>query len=282
MHIARDADRRDGILVHLADLAALQPHLHVLAHHHLGAVVPRLLLLGRDDAVRARAPAELGGAVLLRPDAEDGLAHGDHVHRQAVAPVGRLARQDTRVDDAAHALEQLARDAGAVAVDDVAGPHAVGRDDVRLAARRLAREQRDVRRAARVVLDALDEVRAGRAPVEVDGADAPLGAAAAVPHRDAARVVAPAARLALLGDGERPVRPPAPQVVVDGPLEVADAGRPGLVRAQDEGLVRVARGGRGGLSVLLCVGGGRAAGWGGCDRCVATSREQGGCRWRDL
>jgi hypothetical protein len=57
-------------------------------------------------------------------------------------------------------------------------------------------QQRNMPAAPGIPLDAHDHLRAGLRPREVDRARAPLVPAAAVPHGDAARAVAPRARLA--------------------------------------------------------------------------------------
>lgn len=211
----------------------------MLSDHDLGTIIPRLLLFGCDDTVCTSTPAETGRTVLPRADAKDLSAHGDHVHGQTVAAMSGLGGQDTGIDDTAHAVEQVLGNAGPVAVDDVAGPHAVGGDDVALLAVGLVRDQGDVRRAARVVLDPLDDVRARGPPVEVHRPDAPLVSTTAVSDGDPTRVVPSTSCLALLGEGEFHVRPALPQVVVDGALQMSHTGGPGLVGPEDDGLLLI-------------------------------------------
>src|SRR5262249_45789878 len=131
----------------------------------------------------AGAARELRALARLHLDAVHGRADRDVAQRQ------RVAGLDRRVA----ARHQL-----------VADIHALRRDDVAALAVDVA-QQRDVRRAVRVVLDALDA--AGDAflvALEIDDAIVLLRAAALVPRRDAA-VVVTAAGLALRFD-QRGVR----------------------------------------------------------------------------
>jgi len=159
------------------------------------------------------------------------------VDGKAVAAGGRLCRQHTGVDDAAHAGEEFLGDAGTVALDLVAGAHAIGGDNVRLLARLEAGEQGQVGAAVGVVLDALDNVLAGLEALVVDDADAALVATAPMADGDAASVVAATQMLALALDGEPTVGPALPEMVVDGALEMAQAGGARLVGAQRNELV---------------------------------------------
>lgn len=85
--------------------------------------------------------------------------------------------------------------------------------------------------AAGVLLDAVDELRARVEAVEVDGTDAAAVATTAVAHGHAPAVVAPALCVPDFDKGEGPVGPVFPNVVLDGPLEVAETGGARLVGA---------------------------------------------------
>lgn len=152
--IAGDADGGGRTGMNLPDLAALQPYsdiaraIVVFARHH--------------DAVGARAAAEDGLALWLEPDVVDLRADGYQVYGQAVAAEGGLGRQHARVDDAAHAGEQVCGDAGHVALDGIASAHALCGDDIALGVGPGgARQQGDVRGTVGVVLDSLDGTWAG-------------------------------------------------------------------------------------------------------------------------
>lgn len=71
----------------------------------------------------------------------------------------------------------------------------------------------------------------------VDNAYTPLVSATSVPDCDFSRVVPSSQVLPLPRNGELDVRPPLPQVVIDGPLEVPQAVGAGLVGAQRNELV---------------------------------------------
>jgi len=130
MRIADGADSRARIPRHLPDLTALQAHGNVLR--------PAAFIAGHDNGVGAGAPAEHGASV-------GGAAHAVHlcaqrhkVQRQAVAAESGLSREHAGVQHAAHAGQQVRRDAAAVALHYVAGAHALGRDDVAVLAVGLA------------------------------------------------------------------------------------------------------------------------------------------------
>ena len=259
MGVARDANGSARVLADSSDLAALEPNVDVLARHDLDSALRRLLILALDNGIGARAPAEDRASLRVGPNVEDGRANRDQVHGEAVPPVRRLGGQDTGIDHAAHAVEQLLGDARPVAVDHVAGPHTLRGDDVRLLAGGLLVQQRDVRTPVRVVLDALDEVRPGKPAVEVDRPYPPLVAASAMPHGDLTKVVPATLGHALLGEGQRQERPTLPQMVIDGSLQMPHTGGPGLVGAEDDGGLPLGLGlsgharrvGRGGLGSRL-------------------------------
>src|SRR3954451_14739797 len=175
------ADRADGRAAlgpdqaHLARREAERRHVAVLGHEL--------------DADAGRAP-ELAAAAGVELDVVDDRADRHVAQRQRVADrdLGAGARRDGHPD-----------------------AQAVRREDVALLAVDVV-QQRDVRRAVRVVLDRGDLRRhAVLAALEVDLAVQPLGAAAAVAGGLAAVRVAPAALLetldeALLGLGLRDLR----------------------------------------------------------------------------
>lgn len=185
-----------------------------------------------DDGVGTSAAAEDATAAHFGANIEDLGAQRDHVDGKAVAARGCLCRQHTRVDDAAHAGEKLLGNAGAVALDLVTGAHAIGGNNVRLLARRDAGDQGKMGSAVGVIFDALDHVLAGLEALVVDDTDTALVAATPMTDRDAAGVVATAQMLTFALDREASVGPTLPKVVVDGALEMAQAGSAGLVGAQ--------------------------------------------------
>lgn len=230
MHdIAGDADRCARILADPAHFAALQPDNDMLALHHLGAVIASLLFLGNDGRVRAGAAAENGTTIAPGPDVVHDRTDGNHVHRQAVPPPGRLCRQNTGIDDTTHAVEEILGNAGPVALHHVSSAHALSCHDIALLPRRLLRQQGNVRAPARVVLDTLDRVRPWRPPVEVDGTNSPLVTTTTVSNGDTTTVVPATLAVALLGERQGKIGPALPQVVVDRPLEMSKTRCPRLV-----------------------------------------------------
>lgn len=91
--------------------------------------------------------------------------------------------------------------------------------------------------AVRVVFNAVDDMLAREVALVVDNADAPLVAAASVPHGDLAAVVPSSQMLPLPRNGELQMRPALPQMVVDGSFQMAQTGRAWLVGAQGDELV---------------------------------------------
>lgn len=206
-------------------------------HHHL---LPHLIPLlplhiprpPNHHRKRPRAPTQLR----LSPPPQTHIIHQrprrDHMQRQTIPAPRRLRRHHPRITAPTQALEQFVRqDPGAERLHRFPRPHPLRRHNVALRPRLRARQQRNVRAPARVVLDPLHRVPPRRVPVEVHDPDPPLVAPAAVPHPDLARVVAPADVLAFAREGEGEVRAARVQVVVDGAAEVAHPGRAGLVGA---------------------------------------------------
>lgn len=233
MGIACNADSRTGILADPSDLTALETHRDIFSRHNSDTIVSYLFLLAFHHAERASAAAKDSAPLRLRPYIKHGRADGDEVQRQTVPPMSRLGGQDTGVDDTTHAIEKVLRNAGPVALDDIAGPHTLGGNNVGLLVGSILVEKRNMGAAARVVLDSLDSVRAGEPAVEVNGPYPPLCTAAAMPDRDLAGIVAAALGHALLGEGQWQERPAFPQVVIDGTLQMSQAGGSRLVRPHD-------------------------------------------------
>jgi len=151
------------------------------------------------------------------------------VHRQAVPPPRRLRCQDTGIDNTAHAVEEVLGDASTVALDNVAGPHALSSDNVALLAGCLLCQQCDMGTAARIIFDALDKMRSRCPPIKVNGPDSSLHTTTAMPDGDFTRVVSATLAMPLLGKCQRKVRPALPEMIVDGALEMTGAGCPRLV-----------------------------------------------------
>lgn len=139
MGVASDSDRCASVFADSANLAALKTNVDVLARDYLGTVVSGLFLLGNQDCVGTSTATEYSTALGSRADVEDDSANRNHVHGQAVASPGRLGCQNTGIDDATHAVEKVLGDTGTVAVDDVAGTHTLGSNDVALAPSGLVR-----------------------------------------------------------------------------------------------------------------------------------------------
>src|SRR5262245_14370427 len=158
--VADFADGGTAIHVHFSHLARAQAHRHVLA-------------LASDELHGgAGATSELRAFAGLHLDAMDQRADRNVLQRQRAAGFDRgVGTRDDRVADL----------------------RALRREDVAALAVRVQHE-REIRRAVRIVLEALD--LAGDAvlvALEVDDAVVPLVTAALVPRRDAALVVAAAA-----------------------------------------------------------------------------------------
>lgn len=115
-----------------------------------------------------------------------------------------------------------------------------------------------------IIFDAFDCVFARGVAVEIDDADSPFGAVAAVADPDLAAVVAAADVLAFAGEGEGQVRAAAVEVVVDGAAEMSDSGCSGFVGAELEGRFGGVFGADGGfIGVYFWYGGsGCDGGWG--------------------
>lgn len=75
-----------------------------------------------------------------------------------------------------------------------------------------------------VILDSLNEVLSRCESLVVDYPYPPLVAAPTVPHSDPARVVSSTEMLAFFGERELEMGSAFPEVVVDGPLEMAETG----------------------------------------------------------
>lgn len=262
MHdIAGNTNRGTGIFANLADFTALQPDNNMLALHHPGAVVLRLFLFGYDGRVCSSAAAKDGLPIGLGPNIVNDRPDGNHVHGQAISSPSRFRGQDTRIDNTAHAVEQVLGNASPVALHHISGTHALGRHDVGLVARRLLVQQGDMSASARIIFDTLDSVRARFKSVEVDGTNSSLVATSAMPDRDATSVVPATFPVALLGECQGDIRPALPQVIDNWPLEMSKTRCPRFVRSHLDRLNLVRGGGEGGhvaggiLSLALYPGG---------------------------
>ena len=86
---------------------------------------------------------------------------------------------------------------------------------------------------AGVIFDSLDQMRARREALEVDGPDTPLHAATVVPYRHPSSVVSAALRMTFLRECQWQKRPSLPQMVVDRSLEMSLARRSRLIDAEN-------------------------------------------------
>jgi hypothetical protein len=119
-----------------------------------------------------------------------------------------------------HAGNQILGNAGPVALHFIPRAQAIGGNNVRLFSRPDPSEKGQMCASVGVVLDTVDNVLAGQVPLVVDNAYAPLVSSAPVSHCDASGVVSPSQVLSLPRNGELEERPPLPQVVVYGSLEM--------------------------------------------------------------
>jgi len=237
MHdIAGHTDRRAGVLADLAHFTTLKPDNDVLACHDLGTVLASLFLLRDNRGIGTRSTAEYRRAIRARANVVDDSADRNHVQRQAVPSPTRLRSQDTVVNNTAHALNQLFWNARPIALHNISSAHALGCHDIALLARRLIRDQRDVCAPARIVLDTVNDMRAGLPAVEVDNTNAPLGTTTAVPDSDATRVVPTTLAKTLFGKRQGQEWATLPEVIVDGTSEMAKTGCPRLVGAHLDGV----------------------------------------------
>ena len=227
--VAGDAYGAAGIRTDLSKLAALQPDNNMPG---LGPCARVYLVAVYNDGIRTCAAAEDAPTTRLGADVEDLRAQRDHVDGKTVTSCGCFGGQHTGIHEAAHTLDEVLRDAGAVALYLVTSAHAIGGNNVRLLSRLEPGDEGQVGAAVGVVLYPVDDMPARQVALVVDDAYSALVAATTVPHRDPARVVPAAQVLPLPRDGQLEQRPPFPQMVVDGPLEMAQAGRAGLVGAQ--------------------------------------------------
>lgn len=198
--VAGHANRGAGIFMHPPDLAALELHIDVLARHDFGTILPRLFLLGYYSGVGSGASAEDSGALGPRSEIVYHGSHGNEMDGKAVSAESSFRRQDTRINDATHAVEKVLGNARAVTLDDISRAHAVGSNNIRLPPRGLLGNKGDMGASARVVLDTVDNVRTGAKSVEIDGSNPPLSTTSPVPYGNLAARVSSSLSVALLGD----------------------------------------------------------------------------------
>lgn len=216
--VAGDADGRAAVLVDESDLAAGESNCDVVGcaldllsltlgqrpavHRYRCSVLrrlsfrpvrvvllQRLAALGDDGCERPSAPAQLAALARMQSDIEDQRADRDHMEGQAVPPPGRSRGKHTRIHDSTHALPQVLRDTGHVALDHIAGSHPIRGQDVAQFSGLLVPHEGDVGASVGIVLDPLHDVRTGIFALEVNDTDPPLGTTAAMPDGDPATAV---------------------------------------------------------------------------------------------
>lgn len=222
MHVACHSDSRAGILAHSAHLTALKPHLNVFAGHNPGTIILRLFILVDHHSRSACTTAEDCSSACGRAYTEDCCSHRNHVHREAIAPEGGLCGEDTGIDNAAHAIQQVLGNASAVAVDNVTGPQTVSSNDVRLPAGSLLGEESNMCASTRIVLDALHQVRSWAAPFEIYCPYPSLGATTTMSDRDSSVDITTTLGMALLGEGQGQKWTAFPEMVVDRSPQMTD------------------------------------------------------------
>lgn len=189
VNVARNTNSSTGIFADAANLATLQTDFHIFASHDFAAIIPRLFVLVDDDSVGPCTAAEHGAARGGRANGKHRRANRHHVQREAVALESCFGRQDTRVDNASHAGQELRWDTGTIAVHNVASPQSVRGKDIGLFARGLLGQQRNVRAAAWIVFDSVHQVRPRDLALKVDIAQSPFRTSSAVAHRYPSRRV---------------------------------------------------------------------------------------------
>ncbi len=237
VNVAGNANCRAGILADSPDLTALQANLDVLSSHNLGAVVLGFFILvdysGRGASTAAKDCAARGSGAhteYLRPDR-------NHVHGQAVSAESSLGSKNTRVNSTAHAVQEILRDTRTVAVDDVAGTHALCGNNVCFAACGLFGKERNVSASAGIVLDSFDQMRTGSLAHKVNDSYPLLDTTTAVSNCDSAVDIAAALAMALFRYRQGQKRPTLPEVVIDWAYQMSDTGGYGFVGSEVDGVV---------------------------------------------
>jgi hypothetical protein len=229
LNVAGDPNSAARIWADFADLPTLQPDDDAL---DLGALGLLHLLLVHYEGVCTRAAAEDTSSVGLGANVENLRTERDHVDGEAVASCCRLCSQHTRIDAASHAGNQVLGNPAPVALDLVAGPHAIRSNDVRLFSSRYSGDEGQVGTAVWIVLYPFHDVLAGQIALIIDNSYPSLVPATSVSHRDSSGVVSSSQMLSLACKGELEKWSSFPQMVVHGPLEMSQTGRAGLVGAQ--------------------------------------------------
>lgn len=116
--------------------------------------------------------------------------------------MGRLGREDTGIDDTAHAVEKILGNTGTIALDDITGSHALGGDDICLLVGGILVEKRNVGAATRIILDSLDRMGTGQETMKVDGPYPPLGTTSVMSDSNLTSVVATTLGHTFLGEGQ--------------------------------------------------------------------------------
>ena len=258
MHnVAGNTNGGDSVLADPSDFSTLQSNVDELARHDLCTVLACLLLLRDDGRICSGTAAEDGLAVRTGANAEDLGSDRNHGDGQAVASPACPRSQNTRIDDTTHGVEQVLGKTGPVALNNVARPHAIRRDDIALFPCSLFLNQRNMRAATGIVLDAQDCVRTRSPPIEVNHANSSLVTTTTMSDGNATAVVTTTLGLTLFGEGKSKMRPALPQMVVDRALQMTDTGRVRLVGSHHAGVPDV-----GSLCLGILAGGGGGAGGG--------------------
>lgn len=260
--VAGNANGGTGILADPTHFTTLEPHLDVLSGHDLGSIVLGLFVLVDDDrrgsGTATEHSASLGGGT----DSEDGGTDGNHVHWQTVSPESGLRGEDTGINDTAHAVEEILRNASAVAVNDISGPQSIRSEDISVTSCGLLGDEGNVGTSSGVILNALYQMRPRAVSDEVDGSYPSLRTTSTVSHGNSTRHISATLRLALLGKGQWEERPAFPQMVVDGTPQMSHTGSARLVGSENGGLAACSF-----RTSSRCLGGGStgAGRRGGCD-----------------
>jgi hypothetical protein len=234
LNIAGHTNRAARFWVDLADFSTLQTNDDALRNQALRLLD---LLLVHDNGVCTGAAAEYTSTLCFGANVEHLRAERYHVDGQAVSSRCCLGGKHTGINLSTHAGNQILGNAGPVALHLVSRAQAVGGNNVRLLSCAHPCEEGQMCSSVGVVLDPFDNVLAGQVALVVDNAYAPLVSSTPVSHCDASGVVSPSQVLSLALNGELEERPPLPQMVVYGSLEMTQTGRAGLVCAQRDELL---------------------------------------------
>lgn len=147
-------------------------------------------------------------------------------------------------------------------MDDVAGPHSVGGNDVALLAGGLPGDKGKMGASVGVVFNPLDDVLARSVALEVDGSDPPPVTTSSVSDGDLTAVVTASLAMTNLCKGELGDWLAFPEVVVDWPAQPSGTGCPWFVGLELELGIFPGRARGRAESDGACSGGGRGGGGG--------------------